>query len=168
MKKTQEIIGLPIISVSDGIEIGNVKNLIIDADNRTVSYIVVDSGIHLLGAKVIQSDKILGIGEYAITVEDENTISIISKVPTAIELLERNITIKGTKMLTEKGKIVGEVTEIYFDEDDECRIKGIEYRPMKGQSSAKFLPDKTVITYGKNLVVVYEAFESMVLDVGEN
>jgi uncharacterized protein YrrD len=168
MKKTREIIGLPIISISDGNEIGNVKNLIINAESRTVNYIVVDSGVHLLGAKVIQSDRILGIGEYALTVEDENTISIISKVPSAIELLERNIIVKGTKMLTEKGKIVGEVTEIYFDEDDDCKIKGIEYRPMKGQPSAKFLPDKCVITYGKNLVVIYEAFESMVLDVDEN
>jgi len=168
MKKTKEIIGLPIISVTDGMEIGNVKNLIINADSRTVNFIVVDTGIHLLGAKVIQSDKILGIGEYALTVEDENTITTISKAPSAIELLEKNITIKGARMLTEKGKIVGEVTEIYIDEDDECRIKGIEYKPMKDPASAKFLPDKSVVTYGKNLVVIYEAFESMVLNVNEN
>ena len=54
MKKTQEIIGLPIIGILDGVEIGNVKSLIINADDRTISYIVVDSGMHLLGAKVIQ------------------------------------------------------------------------------------------------------------------
>ena len=161
MKKTEEIIGLPVISIADGIEVGNVKNLIINTENRTINYIVVDKGMHLLGTKVIPSDKILGIGEYALTVEDENIISIISKVPTAIQLLERNISVKGSKMLTEKGKLAGEVTEMYFDEEDGCRIKGIDYMPLNGQSVVKFLPDKYVMTYGKQLVIVYEAFESM-------
>jgi len=167
MKKTGEIIGLPIISIADGMEIGSVKNLIVNAGDRTISYIVIDSGMHVLGAKVIPTDKILGIGEYALTVEDENTISIISKVPAAIELLEKNILVKGAKILTEKGQMAGEVTELFFDEDDECRIKGIEYKPLSDQKAVRFLPDKCVITYGKHLVVVYEAFESMTLDIIE-
>ena len=165
MKKTKEIIGLPIISVSDGTEIGSVKSLIVNAGNRTIDYIVVDSGMHLLGAKVIQTEKILGVGEYALTVEDENVISVISKIPAAIELLEKNIIITGARMLTEKGKIAGEVTEIYFDEDDNCKIKGVEYKPITDQSIVKFLPDKCIITYGKHLVIVFEAFESMASDV---
>jgi len=164
MKRTVEIIGLPIVSIADGMEIGNVKNLIVNADDRTINFIVVDVGMHLLGAKVIQSDKILGIGEYALTVQDESAVSIISKVPAAIELLEKNITVKGSKMLTEKGKMAGEVMEICVDEDDGCRIKGIEYKPFDDQSAVVFLPDECVITYGKHLVTVYETFESMTSD----
>jgi uncharacterized protein YrrD len=161
MKRTEEIVGLPIISISDGIEIGNIKNYIINAVGRTINYIVVDDGERVFDAKVIPADKILGIGEYAMTVEDESAISIISKVPEAIGLIEQNILIKGTKLLTEKGKMAGEVTEVIFEGDAGCKIIGIEYKPAGDQQDVKFLPDKCVITYGKQHVVIYEAFESM-------
>ena len=164
MKKTEEMIGLPIISIADGMEIGNVKSLIVDTDDRKVSYFVVDRGMHLLGAKVIPSEGVLGIGEYAMTIENEDAILTISKVPAAIQLLEKNIAVKGSKMLTERGKMAGEVTEVYFDENDDCKIKGIEFMPLGSQQSVKFLPDKYVMTYGKQLVIVYDSFESMASD----
>ena len=164
MKKTQEIIGLPIISVFDGTEVGSVKNIIINAEDRAASFIVIDNGLHLIGAKVIPTDKILGIGEYAVMVEDESAISMISKIPEAIGLLEKNVQIKGSKVLTKKGRMAGEITEIFLDEDDRCRIKGLEFISLKDSESPQFLPDKCVITYGKNLVIVFEAFESMVAD----
>ena len=167
MKKTKEILGLPIIGILDGMEIGNVKSLIINADARTINYIIVDSGMHLLGAKVIPSDKVLGIGEYAMTVEDEEVISIISKVPAAIELLGKNVSVYGAKILTKKGKMVGEVTEVYFDEEDGCRIKGIEYMPVYDPSVVKLLSDKGVITYGRQLVIIVDEYESMALDVSD-
>jgi len=167
MKKTQEIIGLPIIGILDGVELGNVKSLIVNADDRTMNYIVVDSGMHLLGAKVIHSDRILGISEYAMTVEDENVVSVISKVPAAIELLGKNISVTGAKILTKKGRMAGEVTEVFIDEDDSCRIKGVEYKSIGDPSTVKFLPDKAVITYGKQLVIVLDNFESLAFDVGD-
>ena len=88
MKKTKEIIGLPIISIFDGTEIGMVKNIIINAEDRSFSYFVVENGLHLLGAKVISTDRVLGIGEHAVTVEDDNVVSMISKIPAAMDLLE--------------------------------------------------------------------------------
>ncbi|MDR3119804.1 MAG: PRC-barrel domain-containing protein [Clostridiales bacterium] len=170
MKKTQEIIGLPIISIFDGTEIGTVKNLVINADDRSISFLVVDNGLHLLGAKVISTDRILGIGEYAVTVEDENVVSMISKLPSAVELLEKNVQIKGSKVLTKKGRMAGEITELFVDEEDRCRIKGMEFVPLNSglsDTNAKFLPDKCVITYGKHLVIVFEAFDSMLTDLGD-
>ena len=44
MKTTQQIVGLPVISISDGNEIGMVKNVIINAAKGTVDFFVIDSG----------------------------------------------------------------------------------------------------------------------------
>ena len=164
MKKTQEIIGLPIISIFDGTEIGTVKNIIISAEDRAIKFVIIDSGLHLLGAKVISTEKILGIGEYAVTVEDDHVVSMISKIPAAIDLLEKGVIIKGAKMLTKKGRLAGEISEIFVDEDDNCQIKGIEFKPLYGESKMLYLPDEYVITYGKHLVIVTESIESSAID----
>jgi uncharacterized protein YrrD len=164
MKKTQEILGLPIISISDGTEIGKVKSIIINADKGAIDYIVVDSGIQILSARVIPSDSILGIGEYALTVENEGSINDISKIPAAIDLLQRNIQVKGTKVLTKKGRLIGEIGDIYVDEDDCCKIIGLEYIADITQKKIRIIPRDNVITFGKNLVVVTEDIEGALLE----
>ena len=165
MKKTKEIIGLPIISIANGTEIGAVKNVIVNADDRSISYLVVDSGLHALGAKVIPTEKVLGIGEYAVTVEDEGAVSLVSKIPAALELLEKNVLIKGSKALTKKGRLAGEISEIFVDEEDCCRIIGLEFKPLKDGGRALFMPDQCVITYGKHLVIIFESFDSMLTEL---
>ena len=62
---------MPIISISDGMEVGKVKSIIINADKGAIDYIVVDSGVQILSAKIISTVDILGIGEYAVTIENE-------------------------------------------------------------------------------------------------
>lgn len=164
MKKTQEIIGLPIISISDGIEIGKVKSIIINADKGAIDYIVVDSGIQILSARVIPTDNILGIGEYALTIENEGAVNDISKIPAAIDLLQKNIQVRGAKVLTKKGRLIGEIGDIFIDEDDCCKIIGLEYIADITQKKIRIIPRESVITFGKNLVVVKDDVESFLLD----
>lgn len=164
MKKTQEIIGLPIISISDGMEVGKVKSIIINADKGAIDYIVVDSGIQILSAKIIPTDNILGIGEYAVTIENDGSINDISKIPSAIDLLQKNIQVKGTKVLTKKGRLIGEIGDIYVDENECCKITGLEYIADITQKRIRVIPRASVVTFGKNLVVVTDDVENTLLD----
>ena len=127
MKKTQKILGLPIISISDGLEVGRVKSIIINSDKGAIDYIVVDSGIQIFSARVIPTEDVLGIGEYALTIENESVITDISRIPEAIQLLQNEIRVKGTKVLTKKGSLIGEIGDIYIDENDGCKITGLEF-----------------------------------------
>jgi uncharacterized protein YrrD len=164
MKKTQEIFGLPVISISDGIEVGKVKSIIINADKGAVDYIVVDSGIQILSARVIPTDNILGMGEYALTIENDAAINEISKIPAAIDLLQKNILVKGTKVLTKKGRLIGEIGDFFIDEDDSCKIVGLEYIADITQKRVRIIPRESVITFGKNLIVVTDDVENTLLD----
>ena len=164
MKKSKEIIGLPIISISDGTEVGKVKTVIINAEKGAIDYVVVDSGIQILSAKVIPTEYVLGIGEYALTIENEDAINDISKIPAAIDLLQKNIQVKGTKVLTKKGRLIGEIGDIYVDEEANCSIIGLEYIADITHKNIKIIPRDSIITFGKNLVVVKEDVESMLLD----
>ena len=164
MKKTKEIVGLPIISISDGIEVGKVKTVIINAEKGAIDYVVVDSGIQILSAKVIPTEYVLGIGEYALTIENEDAINDISKIPAAIDLLQKNIQVKGTKVLTKKGRLIGEIGDIYINEEDNCSIVGLEYIADITQKSIRIIPRDSIITFGRNLVVVKEDVEARLLD----
>ncbi len=164
MKKSKEIIGLPIISISDGTEVGKVKTVIINAEKGAIDYVVVDSGIQILSAKVIPTEYVLGIGEYALTIENEDAINDISKIPAAIDLLQKNIQVKGTKVLTKKGRLIGEIGDIYVDEDDNCTIIGLEFIADITQKNIRIIPRESIVTFGKNLVVVSEDVESNLLN----
>ncbi|MGE5614395.1 MAG: PRC-barrel domain-containing protein [Bacillota bacterium] len=164
MKKTQNILGLPIISISDGVEVGKVKSIIINADRGAIDYIVVDSGIQIFSARVIPTEDVLGIGEYALTIENEGVITDINKVPAAIQLLQSDIRVKGTKVLTKKGRLIGEIGDIFIDDNDNCKITGLEFIADITQKQVRIIPRESVITFGKNLTVVKEDVESSLLD----
>lgn len=164
MKKTQKILGLPIISISNGLEVGKVKSIIINADRGAIDYIVVDSGIQIFSARVIPTEDVLGIGEYALTIENESVITDISRIPAAIQLLQNDIRVKGTKVLTKKGRLIGEIGDIYIDDNDNCKITGLEFIADITQKTIRLIPRDTVITFGKNLTVVKEDIETSLLD----
>ncbi|NLY18715.1 MAG: hypothetical protein GX045_07145 [Clostridiaceae bacterium] len=164
MKKSQQIIGLPIISISDGNEVGKVKNIILNAESGKIDYFVVDSGIQVLSTRVIPTTNVLGIGEYAMTILNPEAISDISRIPSAIDLLQKNITVKGTKVLTKKGSLIGETGDIFVDVDNGCNIVGIEYIADITQKKVRIIPRSSVITFGKTLLVVEDDVQSRLLD----
>lgn len=164
MKKTQKILGLPIISISDGLEVGKVKSIIINSEKGAIDYIVVDSGIQIFSARVIPTEDVLGIGEYALTIENEGVITDISRIPAAIQLLQNDIRVKGTKVLTKKGRLIGEIGDIFIDDNDNCKITGLEFIADITQKKVRLIPRDTVITFGKNLTVVKEDIETSLLD----
>ena len=53
MKKSQEIIGLPVFSVVDGREVGQVKDLVINPEEGVVEYVLVNGGSWYVGARVL-------------------------------------------------------------------------------------------------------------------
>ena len=157
MKTTQQIVGLPVISISDGNEIGKVKNVIINAAKGTVDFFIIDSGARSLAGGVIPAGRVLGIGEYALTIQEPDDISDIVKIPAAIELLQKNITVSGTRVLTKKGSLLGESGDIYINEADESySIVGVEFVPDKPDLRSGIISRSSIITFGKNLLVVNE------------
>ncbi len=163
MKTSQQIIGLPVVSISDGNEIGKVKNIMINAVKGTVDFFVIDSAMRSLAGGVIPVAKVLGIGADALTILEADDVSDIVKIPAAIDLLQKNITVRGTRVLTRKGSLLGEAGDIYVNEDDACGIVGVEFVPGTQKVQAGVIPRETIITFGKNLLVVEEDFSEKLM-----
>ena len=78
--------------------------------------------------------------------------------------IRRIFRLKAQKCLRKKEGLIGEIGDIYVDENECCIITGIEYIADITQKKVTIIPRESVITFGKNLVVVEEDVESALLD----
>ena len=158
MKTSQQVIGLPVISITDGNEIGRVKRLMINPAKGAVDFFVIDSAMQTLAGGVVPVEKVLGIGSDALTILEAADVSDIARIPAAIDLLQKNVTVLGTRIMTRKGTLQGVAGDIHVDEDNLCGIVGVEFVPGNASQASGIIPRTSVITFGQKLIVVEETF----------
>lgn len=155
MKRSQEIIGLPVFSIIDGVKIGQVKDLVINPEEGRVDFILVANSSWYTGAKVLPFQDVVGIGEHAVTTESPAMLLNIEESEEARKLLERNIQIKGTRVLTNKGNLIGVISE--FEVDTETgHLARLEYKTAQDEMKLEIIEADDVLTYGTEVVVVRE------------
>ena len=150
MKPTKEIIGLRIISISDGTQVGVVKELVLNPQRKTLDFIIVDQPTDYLGAKVIAFKDILGLGEFAVTIPHPEVIQDVAQNTEAQSLLKQDTHVLGTKVLTKKGQLIGEVKEILIDEES----GQIAACLFESDGEMRQIGAGQVITLGKELLIV--------------
>lgn len=161
MKKSQEIIGLPVFSIIDGAKIGQVKDLVINPEEGKVDFILVSNSNWYAGAKVLPFKDVVGIGEHAVTTESEAMLLILDESEEAKSLLDRNIQIKGTRVLTNKGNLIGVISEFEVDTETGSLSK-LEYKTAQDEMKLDIIEAEDVLTYGSEVVVVREKDSSYV------
>ncbi|HZK43770.1 MAG TPA: PRC-barrel domain-containing protein [Syntrophomonadaceae bacterium] len=155
MKKSQEIIGLPVFSIINGMKIGQVKDLVINPEEAKVDFILVGNDTWYVGARVLPFKDVMGIGEHAVTIESEATLMTITDVGTANNLLERNIEVKGNRVLTNKGNLIGVISEYEIDENT-GKLYKLEYKTAQDETKIDIIMVADVLTFGADVVVVKE------------
>lgn len=155
MKKSQEVIGLPVFSIVDGKKIGQVKDLVVNPEEGRVDFILVSNGSWYVGARILPYSDVMGIGEHAVTTESEAHLTSISDTSSANSLLQRNIEVKGNRVLTSKGNLIGMISEYEIDEST-GRIIKVAYKTAEDEKNIEYIDSDDVLTYGTDVVVVKE------------
>ncbi|MBM7867326.1 hypothetical protein GTO89_11125 [Heliobacterium gestii] len=155
MTKSQNIIGLAIISINDGRELGLVRDLIINPDQGSVEYLMVENESWYLGAQVIPFERLQGVGEDAVTIESEEALQRLTEMADVQGLIQRQVKVKGTKVLTKRGRRIGIVNE-YFVDVSSGKITGCLLMPSRQQLAARIIPAESVVTYGRDVLIVVE------------
>ncbi|QAS54039.1 PRC-barrel domain-containing protein [Halobacillus litoralis] len=157
MKRSVEIIGFPIISISAGEEIGRVKSIVVNPEKGSVDFLTVEHEDWQVSVKAIPFQKIIGIGKYAITVESQHSILDLNEIPIANQLINKKVSINGAQVMTRVGELVGEVKEFYVNEKN-GQVLSVdfftEHEQIVGVSS------DYIITYGEKLLILNEEFLS--------
>ena len=129
MKKSVDILGLPVISITEGRELGMSKTLLIDAPNRVVAAITIEDEDWYRGVKLIPYDNVIAVGDDAVTVNHSENILTLDAAGDFETLLDDNIRVIGTKAITRTGVIQGTITEIFIGKDgsiEKCEITAPE------------------------------------------
>ncbi|EGW36141.1 PRC-barrel domain-containing protein [Desulfosporosinus sp. OT] len=163
MKPTREIIGLRIISISDGIQVGVVKDLVLNPQGKTLDFIIIDQPTDYLGAKVIAFKDVLGLGEFAITIPHPGVIQDVAQNIEAQNLLKQDTRVLGTQVLTKKGQLIGEVKEVLIDEETGLIAACL----FESDDETHEVGAEQIITLGKELLIVEGASSHPTNDVME-
>ena len=150
MKKSVDILGLPVISITEGRELGMSKTLLIDAPNRVVAAITIEDEDCYRGVKLIPYDNVIAVGDDAVTVNHSENILTLDAAGDFETLLDDNIRVIGTKAITRTGVIQGTITEIFIGKDgsiEKCEITAPE------GSTSEVTADQVSI-FGKEVTVI--------------
>ncbi|MFG6495438.1 PRC-barrel domain-containing protein [Fictibacillus sp. UD] len=163
MKKSNQFVGLPIISIADGAEVGHVKSLVVNPKEGMVDFLTVEHADWQISVRAVPFKKIVGVGEFAVMIEDSTSIFDLTEIPIANELVQKKINVVGAKLIDRKGQLIGETTEFFINEDTGA-ILGIE---LSLRSKKVILSSEQLITYGRDLIVIKEEAQLNFLDKAE-
>jgi uncharacterized protein YrrD len=156
MKKSADILRLPVISINEGKQIGTVKDLVIDASQGAVVALVIDDGSWYLGAKVLPFNAITGLGESAVTVETPGNLIPVATIPRLEQLMSAGVKVIGSRTLTRSGQMGGKVSEIAIDETG--RIISCEVEENIGERI--LIPVQQIVTFGKDVLIISDFADS--------
>ena len=162
MIKGKDVIGLKVITINGGREIDDVQDLIYDPSSQRVLGLIVDRAGWFNDSKIIPIENVKNIGEDAVMVESRESVLKGSDAGEEIsELLASSRALTRTKLITEDGKELGDVEDIYFDEQTGKVIELIVSEGMVKdvQSGKKRVKTSDIITIGKDATIVSAATE---------
>ncbi len=161
MKKSRKFISMPVISLEDGQEIGQIRGLVINPSLKSVSALLVEQRKWFKDQKIIPFQKIRSIGDDAITIEKNSTMQKPANLPEIFSLVKDKIDLIGAKVIAENGTTLGYVDE-YFIELETGKITLLE---VSGNFMDAFLKGKAhlsmdqIMKIGKNVLVAVEGAE---------
>lgn len=158
MKKTKEIVGLPVIALSGGTRLGTVQGLVVNPASKKVDYLLIERPTWYGEMRLLSYDSIIGVGEFAVTTQEESKVIPVSNDNNALKLLQADVRVLGTKVMTNKGKAIGTVSEFSIDPDD-GKILGCELAAA-GEGETEIFPAEKIITLSSELVIVDEAVKA--------
>lgn len=150
MKKSVEIIGLPIISITEGRELGMSKSLLIDAKNGAIAAIIIEDDDWYRGVKLLPYSSVVAIGADAVTVINSETILTLEDAGDYEGMMDENVRVINTKAITKSGTIQGKVVEIYVGEGG--KIEKCEIESSDGSLSE--ISSEQISIFGKQVTII--------------
>jgi len=156
LRKAKDIIGMPVIEVAGGKQLGQVKDIAMDADWR-VTAVVVETKNWFSGPKVILCEDIVSFGDDAVTVKDEDSVRELSGDSSWRYLDNGDGKVKGKPVVTVNGNQLGVVEDVYFEENLGTKVIGYELTDgfiSDLTDGRKWLPAPERVTWGEDALIV--------------
>lgn len=115
MHRSHDIIGLPVIEMKTGKEVGRVRDLLFDERWHYRGILLEYKGFFKQG-RYLTAEVISAIGDDCVMIPDERVISYYQQSPDWIALLAGPDQLKGKPVVTTCGRYLGFIEDVYFQE----------------------------------------------------
>lgn len=156
MRKGSDILNKSIIAFDTGKRVARVQDLIFDQEtNRFLGILVEEAGL-FRSAKVIELNSLRAIGTDTLIISSRDDIISAKYSEQLHRVLDRNIILKGTRILTTDGQFLGSVVDFFFDEQTGA-IEGYEASGgifADAYSGRSFIPAPQTLRIGEDVTFV--------------
>lgn len=162
MKPSRKFLSLPIITLHEGQHIGYVKSLILDPKSKSLAALVIDPKGFFKDQRIIPYSKVVSVGDDAITIDKSSQVEKPANLPEILTLIKEKLSIIGTKIVTESGKVLG-IADEYYIEPETGKVKEIEISggKLEGLLNGKArLQADQLVTIGHDVIVAQKGSES--------
>lgn len=156
MRRSREIIGLPVLSLAAGKHLYEVKDLLIDPKENRVLAILLDEGGLSDTAKIIHFENIKSMGRDAVIIQDETAVAPASSDERMSLAKERTRVLSGVSVYTEDGRYLGKIDDLYVEENT-GKITGYDLMGGLIQTTLRgkhFLPVPETSIIGTDVIFV--------------
>ncbi|MGH2458012.1 MAG: PRC-barrel domain-containing protein [Chloroflexota bacterium] len=167
MRRARTVIGLPIISLAEGVRVGHVKDLVFDPDSRTVAALVVSEPSWRHDAELVPIAKVRSFGRDAITMYDLAGLIQSRSTRDLYDLFVADVKLDGLLAMTEGGNYLGTVEEIMLGPRGEMIAYEISAGFTEDVHRGKcLLPANEALTVGHDVATFPDGIESLLIREG--
>jgi len=156
LKRARDVIGLPVICIQSGKQVGTVKDLLLDNEQR-VEAVLLETKMWFSATSCIYWEDVIALGDDAITIDNETAISRLDESRTYTALVNGDRKVKGMPVLTVNGQQLGTIDDVYLDQNLGKNVIG--YELTEGfisdlKEGRKWLPLPDSVTVGEDAIIV--------------
>ena len=156
-RDASNLMSMPVISTSEGKELGKVKDVLFDPNEHAILAVMVTPSGRDTTMLVVR-ERINSIGDKAITVNDVGALQELTAAPRAQEIIDSCVHLRGTSVVSETGNSLGTVDKILIDESGNVAA----YRASSGLlgfGAKTDISPSEVISVGQDALVVSASAE---------
>lgn len=127
MRKAMDVVGLPVVSLETGEEIGVIRDILVDSEKWIVLGVLLSEQGWFQSGTYIPYDRIHAVGESCLTVSGEDAITSLEQLaaPEPAGIVTGKGKLKGKSVISVSGDLLGRLEDVYFSADWE-KIVGYE------------------------------------------
>lgn len=162
MRRARSVIGLPIVSLAEGLRVGEVRDLVFDPDGHTVAALVVSEASWRHDAELIPIEKIRSFGRDAVTISDLSGLIAARSRRELHQLFISGVKLDGLLAMTEGGNYLGIIEEILLGPHGEMLAYEISIGFATDINRGKcHLPAGESLTVGRDVATFPNALEEL-------
>jgi uncharacterized protein YrrD len=169
VKSGHEVVGKALVTADTGERIGEVEDVLFDEQHNRVRGLVISHGRFSGKRTFVGFDGVQTIGPDVIIARGRSDIVLLEEREAASERSASNNSIKGKRVVTRDGRVLGSIRDLYFDERT-GGVVGYEISDDGGllRRGRSILPvSDEGLTVGEDVVVVSARAADLMKDKSE-